>query len=149
MTAPTAKTGAAPRRSAEAADAAEQVAPLDALSADAALGTFRRFALDASAAKFAAALARKPYATDRRLNSLAAELVRIAAGPPSRSRHVTCGNDEGGRRNGAACPGRTAAPASGRLRYKSFEVSDDVLSSVESACLDELDRFTGGVELGG
>jgi hypothetical protein len=53
-------------------------------------------------------------------------------------------------RDGAACQDRTAAPASGfRLRYKSFEVSDDVLSSVESACLDELDRFTGGVELGG
>ncbi len=53
-------------------------------------------------------------------------------------------------RNGAAGSGRTAAPASGFcLRNESFQVSDNVLSSVESACLYELDRFTGGVELGG
>ena len=58
-------------------DTADQAAPLDALLADAALGTFRRFIPDASAAKFAAALARRPHTTGRRLSSLAAELVRI------------------------------------------------------------------------
>jgi polyhydroxyalkanoate synthase subunit PhaC len=62
-----------------AADTADQVAPLDALLADAALGTFRRFTPDASAAKFAAALARRPHTTGRRLSSLAAELMRIGA----------------------------------------------------------------------
>jgi hypothetical protein len=36
-----------------------------------------------------------------------------------------------------------------RLRYKGFQVGDDILSSVEPACLDELDRFTGGIEFGG
>jgi len=77
MTVRTAPPGTAPPGSAEAAD---QAAPLDALLADAALGTFRRLAPDASAAKFAAALARRPYTTGRRLNSLAAELVRIGAG---------------------------------------------------------------------
>jgi polyhydroxyalkanoate synthase len=77
MTVRTAPSGAAPPGSAEIAD---QAAPLDALLADAALGTFRRFAPDASAAKFAAALARRPYTTGRRLNSLAAELMRIGAG---------------------------------------------------------------------
>jgi polyhydroxyalkanoate synthase subunit PhaC len=77
MTVRKAQPGAAPPGSAAAAD---QAAPLDALLADAALGTFRRFAPDASGAKFAAALARRPYTTGRRLNSLAAELVRIGAG---------------------------------------------------------------------
>ena len=48
--------------------------------ADAALGTFRQFAPDASAARFTAALARRLYTTGRRLSSLAAELVRIGAG---------------------------------------------------------------------
>ena len=64
----------------ESADTADQAAPLDALLADAALGTFRRFTPDASAAKFAAGLARRPHTTSRRLGSLAAELVRIGAG---------------------------------------------------------------------
>ena len=59
---------------------ADQAAPLDALLADAALGTFRRFTPDASAAKFAAGLARRPLTAGRRLNSLAAELARIGAG---------------------------------------------------------------------
>ena len=77
MTVRKAPPGAMPPGSAETAD---QAAPLDALLADAALGTFRRLAPDASAAKFAAALARRPYTTGRRLNSLAAELVRIGAG---------------------------------------------------------------------
>src|SRR5215472_9424897 len=61
-------------------DTADQAAPLDALLADAALGTFRRFTPDASAAKFAAGLARRPLTAGRRLNSLAAELARIGAG---------------------------------------------------------------------
>jgi polyhydroxyalkanoate synthase len=69
--------GAAPPGS---ADTADQAAALDALLADAALGTFRRFAPDASAARFAAALARRPYTTGRRLSRLAAELARIGAG---------------------------------------------------------------------
>jgi polyhydroxyalkanoate synthase subunit PhaC len=77
MTVRKAPPGATSPGSAETAD---QAAPLDALLANAALGTFRRFAPDASAAKFAAALARRPYTTGRRLNSLAAELVRIGAG---------------------------------------------------------------------
>ena len=58
MTVRKAPPGATPPGSAETAD---QAAPLDALLADAALGTFRRFAPDASAAKFAAALARRPH----------------------------------------------------------------------------------------
>ena len=62
------------------ADTADQAAPLDALLADAALGTFRRLTPDASTVKFAAALARRPHTTGRRLSSLAAELVRIGAG---------------------------------------------------------------------
>lgn len=69
--------GAAPAGSAGTAD---QAAPLDALLADAALGTVRRVIPDASAAKFAVALALKPYRTNRRMSSLAAELVRIGAG---------------------------------------------------------------------
>ena len=77
MTIQTASPGAAPPGSAGTAD---QAAPLDALLADAALGTFRRVTPDASAAKFAAALARRPHTTGRRLSSLAAELVRIGAG---------------------------------------------------------------------
>lgn len=62
------------------ADTAGQAAPLDALLADAALGTFRWFAPDASVARFAAALARRPHTTGRRLSSLAAELARIGVG---------------------------------------------------------------------
>jgi hypothetical protein len=58
MTIPTAPPGTA-----------GQAAPLDALLADAALGTFRRFTPDASAAKFAAALARRPHTTGRRLTT--------------------------------------------------------------------------------
>ncbi len=77
MTIQTAPPGAAPPGS---ADTADQAAPLDALLADVALGTFRRFTPDASAAKFAAALARRPHTTGRRLTSLAAELVQIGAG---------------------------------------------------------------------
>ncbi len=77
MTIQTAPPGAAPPGS---ADTAGQAAPLDALLADAAPGTFRRFTPDASAAKFAAALARRPHTTGRRLSSLAAELMRIGAG---------------------------------------------------------------------
>jgi len=64
----------------DAEELADQAAPLDALLVDAALGRLRRFAPDASAVKFAAALARQPRTTGRRLGSLAAELARIAAG---------------------------------------------------------------------
>ena len=77
MTIQAAPPGAAAPGSAGTAD---QAAPLDALLADAALGIFRRFTPDASAAKCAAALARRPHTTGRRLSSLAAELVRIGAG---------------------------------------------------------------------
>ena len=77
MTIQTASPGAAPPGS---AGTAGQAAPLDALLADAALGTFRRVTPDASTVKFAAALARRPHTTGRRLSSLAAELARIGAG---------------------------------------------------------------------
>jgi len=63
-----------------AEELADQAAPLDALLIDAALSPLRRFAPDASAAKFAAGLARRPRTTGRCLRSLAAELVRIGAG---------------------------------------------------------------------
>jgi poly[(R)-3-hydroxyalkanoate] polymerase subunit PhaC len=59
---------------------ADEAAPLDVLLADAAAGPLRRFAPDASTAKFAVALARRPVTTSRRLGSLAAELARIGAG---------------------------------------------------------------------
>jgi polyhydroxyalkanoate synthase len=62
---------------------ADQAAPLDALLVDAALGTFRRFAPDMSAAKLAVALARRPDTTGRRMGGLAAELARIGAGTSS------------------------------------------------------------------
>jgi polyhydroxyalkanoate synthase len=73
---------------------ADQAAPLDALLVDAALGTFRRFAPDMSAAKLAVSLARRPRATGRRMGGLAAELVRIGAGtsslaPATRDRRFT------------------------------------------------------------
>ena len=61
-------------------EAAAAAAPLDALLVDAALGPVRRFAPDASTAKLAAALARRPRTTARRLGSLAAEAGRIAIG---------------------------------------------------------------------
>jgi polyhydroxyalkanoate synthase len=64
----------------QAADLADQAAPLDALLIDAALGPVRRFAPDASTAKLAAALVRQPGTTARRLRSLAAEAGRIAVG---------------------------------------------------------------------
>ena len=59
---------------------ADEAAPLDVLLADAAAGPLRRFAPDASTAKFAVALARRPVTTARRLGSLAAELARIGVG---------------------------------------------------------------------
>jgi poly[(R)-3-hydroxyalkanoate] polymerase subunit PhaC len=70
---------------------ADEAAPLDVLLVDAAAGPLRRFAPDASTAKFAVALARRPVTTARRLGSLAAELARIGAGtsalaPPKRDR---------------------------------------------------------------
>src|SRR6266478_5005580 len=70
---------------------ADEAAPLDVLLADAAAGPLRRFAPDASTAKFAVALARRPVTTARRLGSLAAELARIGVGtsvlaPPKRDR---------------------------------------------------------------
>ncbi len=77
MTVQTASPGAPPPGS---ADTADQAAPLDALLADAALGTFRRFASDASTAKLAASLAARPLTTGRRLGSFAAEFARIGAG---------------------------------------------------------------------
>ena len=61
-------------------EAAAAAAPLDALLIDAALGPVRRFAPDASTAKLAAALVRRPRTTARRLGSLAAETGRIAIG---------------------------------------------------------------------
>jgi poly[(R)-3-hydroxyalkanoate] polymerase subunit PhaC len=77
-----------------AEELADQAAPLDALLIDAALGPLRRFAPDASAARFAAGLARRPRTTGRRLRGLAAELARIGAGTsvltaPKRDRRFT------------------------------------------------------------
>ena len=84
MTVQTASPGAPPPGS---ADTADQAAPLDALLADAALGTFRRFAPDASAARLAASLAVRPLTTGRRLGSLAAEFARIGAGTSALAPH--------------------------------------------------------------
>jgi polyhydroxyalkanoate synthase len=69
---------------------ADEAAPLDVLLVDAAAGPLRRFAPDASTAKFAVALARRPVTTARRLGSLAVELARIGVGtsvlaPPKRT----------------------------------------------------------------
>ena len=64
----------------QAADLADQAAPLDALLIDAALGPVRRFAPDASTAKMLAALARRPGTTASRLRELAAESGRIVLG---------------------------------------------------------------------
>ena len=73
---------------------ADEAAPLDVLLASAAAGPLRRFAPDASTAKFAVALARRPVTTARRLGSLAAELARIGTGtsalaPAKRDRRFT------------------------------------------------------------
>ena len=73
---------------------ADEAAPLDALLVDAALGPLRQLAPDASTAKFAVGLARRPLTTARRLGSLAAELARIGLGtsalaPPKRDRRFT------------------------------------------------------------
>jgi polyhydroxyalkanoate synthase subunit PhaC len=64
----------------QAADLADQAAPLDALLVDAALGSARRFAPDLSTAKLAVGLARRPGVTLRRVGSLGAEVGRIAIG---------------------------------------------------------------------
>ena len=64
----------------QAADLADQAAPLDALLIDAALGPVRRFAPDASTAKLAVGLARRPGETLRRVGSLGAEIGRIVFG---------------------------------------------------------------------
>jgi polyhydroxyalkanoate synthase subunit PhaC len=73
---------------------ADQAAPLDALLVDAALGPLRRFAPDASTARLAFQLARRPRTTGRRLGGLAVELARIGAGsstvaPSKRDRRFT------------------------------------------------------------
>ena len=67
----------------DAEELADQAAPLDALLVDAALGPLRRFAPDASAARFAAALARQPRTTGRRLGSRAMRVDAIES--------MTCG----------------------------------------------------------
>ncbi|MFW6868512.1 PHA/PHB synthase family protein [Nocardioides sp. CPCC 206347] len=59
---------------------AENAAPLDALLVDAALGTIRRFVPDASTARWAISLARRPRTTVRRLGGLAGEAAKIVAG---------------------------------------------------------------------
>jgi polyhydroxyalkanoate synthase len=64
----------------QAADLADRAAPLDALLIDAALGPVRRFAPDASTAKWVGALVRQPSTTARRLRSFATEAGRIAVG---------------------------------------------------------------------
>ena len=64
----------------QAADLADRAAPLDALLIDAALGPVRRFAPDASTAKWVAALVRRPSTTARRVWSFATETGRITVG---------------------------------------------------------------------
>ena len=69
-------------------------APLDALLIEAALGTYRRFAPDLSAARLLGSLAARPAVTTRRLGSLAAGLGQIALGtstitPSRRDRRFT------------------------------------------------------------
>lgn len=59
---------------------ANSAAPLDVLLVDAALGPLRRFLPDASTAKFAAALVRRPQTTARRVGELATEAVRVLSG---------------------------------------------------------------------
>ena len=66
----------------QAADLADQAAPLDALLVDAALGPARRFAPDLSTAKLAVGLARRP-----RVTTAPARLARRRA-RPDRDRHV-------------------------------------------------------------
>jgi polyhydroxyalkanoate synthase subunit PhaC len=73
-------TTTTPQSSPAPEEAAELAAPLDSLLIDAALGPPRRFAPDASTAKFALGLARRPRTTGRRLGALAAELARIGIG---------------------------------------------------------------------
>src|SRR5260221_3954496 len=63
-----------------AEELADQAAPLDALLVDAALGTLRRFVPDASAARLAVSLVRRPLTTGRRLRGLASEFARVGAG---------------------------------------------------------------------
>jgi len=77
-----------------AEELADQAAPLDALLVDAALGTLRRFVPDASAARLAVSLVRRPLTTGRRLRGLASEFARIGAGtselaPAKRDRRFT------------------------------------------------------------
>jgi polyhydroxyalkanoate synthase subunit PhaC len=75
-------------------DLADQAAPLDALLVDAALGPLRRLVPNASTARLAAGLVRRPGTTGRRLRGLAAEMTRIGAGtstvaPSRRDRRFT------------------------------------------------------------
>jgi polyhydroxyalkanoate synthase len=63
----------------ERPDLADTAAPLDAVLVDAALGS-RRFLPDASTARFAGGLARRPGTTGRRLRDLAVEVARAGAG---------------------------------------------------------------------
>ncbi len=65
---------------AELAELADRAAPLDALLVDAAVGPLGRLAPNVSTLRFAAALARRPRATARRVRSLTAELTRVGLG---------------------------------------------------------------------
>jgi polyhydroxyalkanoate synthase subunit PhaC len=64
---------------------ADQAAPLDALLVDAALGPLRRFVPNASTARFAAGLVRRPRTTGRRLGGLVTEISRIGVGTSTRA----------------------------------------------------------------
>ncbi len=66
-------------------EVANQAAPLDALLIDAALGPLRRFVPNASTARFAGALVRRPRTTGRRLGELATELGQVAVGRSARA----------------------------------------------------------------
>ncbi|MFI6357073.1 PHA/PHB synthase family protein [Streptomyces sp. NPDC050743] len=64
-------------------EAGEYAGALDLMLTDAALGTHRRFLPGASTARFVGALARRPRRVASRVNGLAVEYARIAAGSSS------------------------------------------------------------------
>jgi polyhydroxyalkanoate synthase subunit PhaC len=64
---------------------ADRAAPLDALLVDAALGPLRRFVPNASTARFAAGLVRRPRTAGRRLGGLVTEISRIGVGTSTRA----------------------------------------------------------------
>lgn len=60
-----------------------------------------------------------------------------------------CGLGSLGKDADAEAVARTGALSAAGVRYEGFQVGGNVLSPAESARLDELDRFTGGIKLSG